>query len=63
VFEIGRNGQISKLAIEKSSGNPYYDQQALRAISEANPLPALPAEYPEAMLRIHIGFNFTQDRG
>ena len=63
VFEIGRNGQISKLAIEKSSGNPYYDQQALRAISEANPLPALPAEYPEAMLRIHLGFNFTQDRG
>jgi protein TonB len=63
VFEIGRNGQISKLAIEKTSGNPYYDQQALRAISEANPLPALPAEYPEAMLRIHLGFNFTQDRG
>ena len=28
VFEIARNGQISKLAIEKSSGNPYYDQQA-----------------------------------
>lgn len=63
VFEIGRNGQISKLAIEKSSGNPYYDQQALRAISEANPMPALPAEFPEPLLRIHLGFNFTQDRG
>jgi TonB family protein len=63
VFEIARNGQVSKLAIEKSSGNPYYDQQALRAISEANPLPPLPAEFPEPMLRIHLGFNFTQDRG
>ena len=63
VFEIARNGQISKLAIEKSSGNPYYDQQALRSITEANPLPPLPAEFSEPMLRIHLGFNFTQDRG
>jgi len=63
VFEIARNGQVSKLAIEKSSGNQYYDQQALRAISEANPFPPLPAEFAEATLRIHIGFNFTQDRG
>jgi len=63
VFEIARNGQVSKLGIEKSSGNPYYDQQALRAISEANPLPPLPPEFKESMLRIHIGFNFTQDRG
>jgi TonB family protein len=54
---------VSKLSIEKSSGNPHYDQQALRAITEANPLPPLPPEYRESMLRIHIGFNFTQDRG
>src|SRR5262245_40331454 len=63
VFEIARNGQVSKLSIEKSSGNPYYDQQALRAITEANPLPPLPPEFPDSMLRIHLGFNFTQDRG
>jgi protein TonB len=63
VFEIARNGQVSKVTIEKSSGNPYYDQQALRAISEANPLPPLPPEYPESLLRIHLGFNFNQDRG
>jgi protein TonB len=63
VFEIARSGQVSKLTIEKSSGNPHYDQQALRAITEANPLPPLPPEYSEPMLRIHIGFNFTQERG
>jgi periplasmic protein TonB len=63
VFEIARNGQVSKLTIEKSSGNVYYDQQALRAITEANPLPPLPPEFSEPMLRIHLGFNFTQDRG
>ena len=63
VFEIARNGQVSKLAIEKSSGNSYYDQQALRAITEASPLPPLPPEFSEPSLRIHLGFNFTQDRG
>src|SRR5204863_2959084 len=37
VFDIGRDGRISGLAIEKSSGNTYYDQAALRAITEAAP--------------------------
>ena len=32
VFDIGRNGQISGLTIETTSGNPWYDQAALRAI-------------------------------
>ena len=63
VFEIGRNGQVSKLVIEKSSGNTYYDQQALRAISEANPFPPLPPEWSKPTLSVQLGFNFTQDRG
>jgi periplasmic protein TonB len=63
VFAIGRDGRISGLAIEKTSGNPYYDQAALRAISEALPFPPLPAEFPEPVLTIHLGFNFAQDRG
>lgn len=63
VFEISRNGQLGKLAIDKSSGNPYYDQQALRAISEATPFPPLPPEWSKPTLSIQLGFNFTQDRG
>lgn len=63
LVEIGRNGQILRLAIEKTSGNPYYDQVALRAINEANPFPPLPEDYHEPVLRVHFGFNFAPDRG
>jgi protein TonB len=63
VFEISRDGQVSRLAIERSSGNSYYDQAALRAITEANPFPPLPAEFPGQTLRVHLGFNFSAERG
>ena len=63
VFEISREGQVSRIAIEKSSGNSYYDQAAVRPITEANPFPPLPAEFPGQTLRVHLGFNFTAERG
>jgi len=63
VFDISRDGQVSRLAIEKSSGNSYYDQAALRAITEANPFPPLPAEFSGPTLRVHLGFNFIAERG
>jgi TonB family protein len=63
VFEISREGQVSRLAIEKSSGNSYYDQAALRAITEATPFPPLPAEFPGQTIRVHLGFNFSAERG
>jgi TonB family protein len=63
VFEIGRDGKIRALAVEKSSGNPLYDQKALRAITEAHPFPPLPEEFRETFLRIHMGFNYSGTRG
>ena len=63
VFDIGRDGRITGLAVEKTSGNGFYDQQALRAISEALPFPPLPAEYPDQRLKVHFEFSFSQDRG
>jgi TonB family protein len=63
IFEIGRDGRVAGLAIEKPSGNPYYDQAALRAITEAAPFPPLPAEFTGPVLRIHLGFNFSAERG
>jgi protein TonB len=58
VFEIGRNGQVLQAGVEKRSGNPLYDQAALRAVAESNPFPELPAEFPEPMLRVHLGFTY-----
>ncbi|HEU4371378.1 MAG TPA: energy transducer TonB [Methylomirabilota bacterium] len=62
-FEIGRDGQVSSVAVKTSSGNPYYDRTAMRAITESAPFPGLPAEFPGSVLRIHLGFTFAQDRG
>jgi TonB family protein len=62
-FEISRDGQVSNVTVKDSSGNPYYDRTAMRAIAEAAPFPRLPDEFPGSMLRVHMGFNFAQDRG
>jgi TonB family protein len=63
VFEIRRDGQVIRLAIEKTSGNAVYDQAALRAIAEASPFPELPPDFKEPLLRVHLGFNFAGSRG
>jgi TonB family protein len=62
-FEISREGHVANVAVKTSSGNQYYDLIATRAIAEAAPFPKLPDEFPGSVLRIHLGFNFAQDRG
>jgi protein TonB len=59
VFEIGRDGQVSRMRVEKSSGDARYDHAALRAVADANPLPHLPPEFKESMLRVHFGFTYS----
>ena len=54
VVEIGRDGNIRGLVVEKSSGNPLYDQALLRAITEATPFPPLPEVFKEGFLRVHL---------
>jgi TonB family protein len=43
-FTIQKNGTITDLALERSSGIPSYDQSALNALISSNPLPPLPPE-------------------
>jgi len=62
-FEIRRDGKISGLLVEKSSGNALYDQAALRAITDATPFPPLPDDYKEPFLRVHLGFSYSGTRG
>lgn len=64
VFTIDRDGRVSGgVTIDMSSGNPFYDQKAVRAINDAVPFPPLPAEWPKPVLKIKLGFAFSQDRG
>jgi TonB family protein len=55
VFEISRNGEVKRTALEGSSGDAVYDQAALRAIADATPFPPLPEQYKSSILKIHLG--------
>jgi TonB family protein len=63
IFEIRRDGRLNAVGIDKSSGNAYYDQVALRAINDAGPFPPLPEEFKKPMLRIGLQFVFDPTGG
>ncbi len=56
-FRINRNGKISDVKIEQSSGSDIFDRSALRAVSEAAPLPPLPAGFKGRWLGVHFEFE------
>ena len=57
VVEIQRNGSVQMPRIERSSGNAYYDQAALRAIMDASPFPELPRDWTRPVLRVMFRFD------
>lgn len=59
IFQVARDGQIKRLGIGKTSGNPAYDQIAMRAVAEANPFPPLPDGFQKSVLT--IGLQFVYD--
>jgi len=63
VFEIRRDGKLNVVAIDRSSGNAYYDQVALRAINDASPFPPLPDDFKKSVLRIGLQFVFDPTGG
>ena len=56
-IRISPNGQIEDIQFEKKSGNPIFDESALRAIQKSNPLPPLPAGFEGE--RFDVGVRFT----
>lgn len=55
-FVIGRDGRVSGVRLEQSSGSSLFDRSALRAVSLADPLPRLPPAYPHDTLKVHFDF-------
>jgi protein TonB len=49
-FHILRDGSVASLRVESPSGVPSLDRSALRAVSDAAPLPALPSNWREPRL-------------
>jgi protein TonB len=56
-FQIERNGTIADPEIERSSGLPFVDRAALRAVLASSPLPPLPAEFAGDHLGVHLIFE------
>ena len=48
-IRIARNGNVTILGFEKKSGNPLYDRAAIKAITDASPLPPPPSEMERAI--------------
>jgi TonB family protein len=58
-FSISRAGRINgEVKLEKSSGNLFYDQAALRATM--GPLPPPPPGYPEELLKMRLIYVLDQ---
>jgi protein TonB len=55
-FDILRDGRVADARIDESSGVPSLDRSALRAVTDASPLPPLPASWSEN--RMSAGFVF-----
>ena len=56
-FQIERDGTITDVRLVTSSGLPFVDRKALRAVMDASPLPPLPQEYGGPHLGIQVVFE------
>ena len=56
-FQILKDGTIADARIVVSSGLPYVDRAALRAVLASSPLPPLPAEYGRSDIGIQVVFD------
>jgi len=59
-FTIQRDGTITRVELEKSSGYTALDLVAERALALTRQLPGLPAPYPNPTLTIHLTFQYTR---
>lgn len=62
-FRLHRNGTVSGVAIEQSSGNEYYDLAGKRAVISAIPLPAFPSELTDPYFDAHFTFMVGEQQG
>lgn len=59
-YTILRNGQITAIEVETSSGNPTLDLASQRALVNTRNLAPLPADFPEPHLTVHLTFNYER---
>jgi len=57
-FTINRDGSITEITPEKSSGTATLDLSAQRAVVMTKTLPPLPAQFTNPSLTVHLNFQF-----
>jgi protein TonB len=58
-FVMDAQGKVQSFEIAKSSGRPVLDTEALALIQRAQPLPAIPANYPTRTLDAIVPIEFS----
>ena len=58
-FMMDADGKVQASEIAKSSGRPVLDAEALALIKRAQPLPALPADFPTRTLDAVVPIEFS----
>ncbi len=59
-FVIERDGRLTNLQVERSSGTPALDYYSQRALSLTRQLPPLPAAYTGDRLTVHLNFDYVR---
>lgn len=62
-FRLHRNGSVTGVSVEQSSGNEYYDLAGKRAVLSANPLPVFPADISDSYFDAHFTFTVGEPQG
>lgn len=60
MFKVQRDGSITDVAVERSSGNQTLDFIAARALRLTQKIPPLPAEYTNPSLTVHLTFEYQR---
>jgi protein TonB len=60
-FKVLKDGTLTEIEMEQSSGDPVLDRSALRAVQDSNPLPPLPYQYGKDSLGVHFFFDLKPD--
>jgi protein TonB len=59
-FDIAKNGKISGVGVQQSSGIPSLDRSAQRAVLASDPLPALPPDYRGSSVNVVFYFEYSR---
>lgn len=60
VFRIQRDGRLTDIELERSSGYPALDLTAQRALFLTQRVPPLPSAFPDDHLTVHLRFEYRR---